>query len=61
MNFCRRAHRGVLTHILSRITDLVSQDDLQAVIDIMQNVESGICESLKMWGNVLRIYLQVLR
>ena len=46
-----RSHLGWGAELLSRITGLASQDDLDAVVEILQNGQAGVQESLKMWGD----------
>jgi len=46
-----RLCRGLGSEILSHIMGQGSQDDLQAVVDLLQNVEDRIQESLKLWGD----------
>jgi len=47
----KRVTRGWGARLLSRITGLAAQEDVDAVLEVLQNVEAGIQESLKMWGD----------
>ena len=50
----RRNRRGFLTDVLSKITGLASQDQLQAVRDILERIEGGIQRAAQMWGDGTR-------
>jgi len=47
----RRGRRGWGARLLSSITGLASEEELAAVVDILQRVEVGVQQSLKMWGD----------
>lgn len=47
----RRTRRGFLTSMLSGITGLATQDQLDSVIQLLERIESGIYEASEMWGN----------
>ena len=47
----RRGRRGFLTDVLSKVTGLASQDQLQAVRDILEQIETGIYRATQMWGD----------
>ena len=49
--FRGRPRRGWGARLLSRITGLAAEEDVNAVVEVLQNVERGIQESLKMWGD----------
>jgi len=49
--FRRRPRRRWGARLLSRITGLAAEEDVDAVVEVLQNVERGIQESLKMWGD----------
>jgi len=46
-----RSRRGFLTDSLSKITGLATQDDLRALEHILEQVETGIYQASKMWGD----------
>jgi len=46
-----RVTRGVFTNLLSRITGLASQDDVRAVFNIVVQMEQGVYEAAKLWGD----------
>jgi len=46
-----RSRRGFLTDSLSKITGLATQDDLRALEHILEQVETGIYQAAKMWGD----------
>jgi len=46
-----RTARGVLTDILSRDTGLASQDDLKGVENILEQIQKGVLEASRLWGD----------
>jgi len=50
----RRPRRGFLTDVLSHVTGLATKDDLQAVVHVLRQVETGIYESARLWGDGVR-------
>jgi len=46
-----RSRRGFLTDSLSKITGLATQDNLRALEHILEQVETGIYQASKMWGD----------
>jgi len=46
-----RSRRVFLTDALSKVTGLATQDDLRALEHILEQVETGIFEAAKMWGD----------
>jgi len=46
-----RSRRGFLTDVLSRVTGLASKDDLDAVENVLEQVETGIYQAAKLWGS----------
>lgn len=49
----RRTRRGVLTQALSRLTGLATTDDLNNVIEVLEQIESGIMDAAQMQQMVL--------
>jgi len=47
----RRTRRGFLTSMLSGITGLATQDQLDSVIQLLERIELGIYEDSEMWEN----------
>ena len=50
----RRPRRGFLTDVLSHVTGLATKDDLNAVVHVLRQVETGIYESARLWGDGAR-------
>jgi len=50
----RRPRRGFLTDVLSHVTGLATKDQLQAVVHVLRQVETGIYESARLWGDGAR-------
>jgi len=50
----RRPRRGFLTDVLSHVTGLATKDDLNAVVHVLRQVETGIYESARLWGDRAR-------
>jgi len=50
----RRPRRGFLTDVLSHVTGLATKDDLDAVVHVLRQVETGIYESARLWGDGAR-------
>jgi len=46
-----RTARGVLTDILSRATGLASRDDLKGVENILEQIQKGVLEASRLWGD----------
>ena len=46
-----RTARGVLTDILSRATGIASQDDLKGVENILKQIQKGVLEASRLWGD----------
>jgi len=46
-----RTARGVLTDILSRAMGLASQDDLKGVENILEQIQKGVLEASRLWGD----------
>ena len=49
-----RPRRGLLTDVLSHVTGLATKDDLNAVVHVLRQVETGIYESARLWGDGAR-------
>ena len=49
-----RKRRGVMTDILSRVTGFASKDDVQAVIHILEQIQTGVYEAAKLWDQGIR-------
>ena len=49
-----RPRRGFLTDVLSHVTGLATKDQLQAVVHVHRQVEKGIYESARVWGDGAR-------
>ena len=54
LNTRERTRRGFLTDALSKMTGLATQDDLQALKHILEQVEKGIYESSRLWSDGAR-------
>jgi len=50
----RRTHRGFWTDALSSITGLASKDQVHAVTHILEQIQKGIYESARLWGDGAR-------
>ena len=46
-----RAKRGFFSDILSKITGLATEDELSALTNVLEQVETGIYEASKLWGD----------
>jgi len=49
-----RPRRGFLTDVLSHVTGLATKDQLQAVVHVIRQVETGIYESARLWDDGAR-------
>jgi len=47
----RRTRRGFFTDMLSHVTGLASKDQLRALTHVLRQVETGIYESDRLWGD----------
>jgi len=50
----RHTRRGFFTDMLSHVTGLASKHQLRALIHVLRQVETGICESARLWGDGAR-------
>ena len=50
----RRTRRGFFTDMLSHVTGLASKDQLRALTHVLCQVETGIYESARLWGDGTR-------
>jgi len=46
-----RVRRGVLTDLLSKVTGLATKDEIHAVTHFLEEIEKGIYETAKVWGD----------
>ena len=46
-----RVSCGILTDVLARVTGLASQDDLRGVKRILEQIETGVYEASRLWGD----------
>ena len=52
-----RQRRGLFTNILSRVTGLASQEQLQSVRDVLERIETGVYKAAEMFGQGSRSLL----
>ena len=50
----QRTRRGLGASILSRITGLATEEDLESVINLLERIEQGIYEASEIWGDGAR-------
>ena len=50
----RRSRRGFLTDALSHLTGLATKEYVHAITHVLHQVEKGICESARLWGDGAR-------
>lgn len=50
----RRGHHGFLSDAISQIMGLATKDKVRAITHILQQVEKGIYESARLWGDGAR-------
>jgi len=46
-----RVRRGVLTDLLSKVTGLATKDEVHAATHFLEEIEKGIYETAKVWGD----------